>query len=458
MSIDPTRVHVLNDRAPRRGRYVLYWMQQSQRLHWNHALTYAIEQANELGLPVVIGFGVTPRFPEANRRHYRFMFDGLVEIAREAPRMGLSFIAKLGSPDVVCADLAKDAALVIVDAGYLRIQRLWRNAAAQRISCRLVEVEADIVIPVRAASPKEEFMAATLRPKINRVISQYLTPFHEVRPRHVMQASDHQFRSTTPEELEKIFERLDVDGSVRPVTWIRGGTSSALQRLEEFIEEKLQHYATRRNDPTATYSSGLSPYLHFGHISPVYLAWRIANQPPSDSTQAFLEELIVRRELAINFVFYNPHYDLFEGLPRWALETLAKHETDSRQYCYSREALELAQTHDPIWNACQLELIHRGTMHNYMRMYWGKKILEWTSKPREAFEIALYLNNRYQLDGRDVNSFAGVAWCFGKHDRPWAERPIFGNVRYMSEAGLRRKFAIHKYIERVKREIELEQN
>lgn len=458
MSVDPTRVHILNNLPLRRGKYVLYWMQQSQRLHWNHALTYAIEQANELGLPVIIGFGITPRFPEANRRHYRFMFDGLKEIAREAPLLGLSFVAKLGSPDVVCADLAKEAALTVVDAGYLRIQRFWREAAAKRLSCRLVEVESDVVVPVRVASHKEEFMAATLRPKIYRVLSQHLTPVHEVRPRYRGDGSAPLFRSTTADELEKMFDRLQVDASVQTVTWIRGGTRLALQRLEEFIEEKLQHYSTRRNDPTTTCSSGLSPYLHFGHISPVYVAWRIANQPPSTSTEAFLEELIVRRELAVNFVFYNSCYDLFEGLPRWAVETLTKHEKDPRQYCYTREALERAQTHDPIWNACQLELIHRGTMHNYMRMYWGKKILEWTSKPREAFEIALYLNNKYQLDGRDPNSFAGVAWCFGKHDRPWAERPIFGNVRYMNEAGLRRKFSIQKYIERVKKEVQLEDN
>ncbi|MCX7624931.1 MAG: deoxyribodipyrimidine photo-lyase [Candidatus Sumerlaeaceae bacterium] len=451
MSIESTRIHHLNNLPLRHGKYVLYWMQQSQRLHWNHALAYAIEQANELGLPVLICFGITPRFPEANRRHYRFMFDGLVEIAREAPSRGLGFVARVGSPEHVCAELAADAAITIVDAGYLRIQRQWRYALARCISCPLVEVESDVVVPVRVASPKEEFMAATLRPKIHSILAQYLNPMIEPIPKRKFSECVPDLRLTTGEQLESVFEKLDVDNSVQPVEGTHGGTRNALRLLDDFIEHKLEHYATRRSDPTASYTSGLSPYLHFGQISPLFVAWCITKQPPSNSTEAFLEELIIRRELAINFVFYNPNYDLFEGLPHWAQQTLENHIKDPRPYCYSLETFERAETHDPVWNACQLELVHCGTMHNYMRMYWGKKILEWTSRPERAFEIAIYLNNKYQLDGRDPNSFAGVAWCFGKHDRPWAERPIFGNVRYMNEAGLRRKFPVHKYIERVHR-------
>lgn len=452
MMLLESRVQALNANPVLAGKYVLYWMQQSQRLHWNMALEHAIVLANGLHLPVLVCFGITPSFPEANLRHYHFMFEGLEEIASAAPKRGLGFVAAVGSPDEVCVHYARHAAMVVVDAGYLRIQRQWRSSAAKRVACRMVEVESDVVVPVRVVSDKEEYAAATLRPKIHRLLAQYLQPLVEQTVR-VPYGSSCGIASTTAEDLRRIFVSLPVDRSVPPVEGITGGTSAALQKLETFCTKLLPQYAERRNDPTQNATSGLSPYLHFGHIAPLYVAWRVTQEPHAASRDAFLEELIVRRELAMNFVYYNDRYDQYDGIPKWARETLDKHRNDRRPFIYSCEELEEGKTHDPIWNACQQELRYFGTIPNYLRMYWGKKIIEWTPSPEAAFRIALYLNNKYQLDGRDPNSFAGVAWCFGKHDRPWAERPIFGTVRYMNDGGLRRKFPIAKYVAQVTKRV-----
>jgi len=253
------------------------------------------------------------------------------------------------------------------------------------------------------------------------------------------------FDSLSLDSVEKTLSSLNIDKSVAKARSFRGGTSEAGRLLDVFIERKLDKYAELRNDPNENCLSGLSPYLHFGQISPLYVALRVL-ETRSRNDAAFLEELIVRRELSFNFVHYNREYSAFDSLPTWAKKTLHEHEADPRPSSYSLEQLESAETHDPCWNAAQMEMMVEGKMHGYMRMYWGKKILEWTRSPREAYEIALYLNNKYELDGRDPNSYAGVAWCFGKHDRPWRERPAFGTVRYMNDRGLMRKFDVGRYV------------
>ncbi|MCW3997747.1 MAG: deoxyribodipyrimidine photolyase, partial [Candidatus Bathyarchaeota archaeon] len=220
--------------------------------------------------------------------------------------------------------------------------------------------------------------------------------------------------------------------------------------LKYFLENKLIKYANLRNDPTSNVLSNMSPYLHFGQISPIQIAQEVlSSDNPRDSKEVYLEELIVRRELAINYVFYNDKYASFEGLPNWVKNSLLEHRGDFREYNYSLKDLEEANTHDPFWNAAQNEMRITGKMHGYMRMYWGKKILEWTKNPKKAFEIALFLNNIYELDGRDPCGFTGVAWCFGKHDRPWKERAIFGKIRYMNDKGLRRKFDAEGYVKKI---------
>ncbi len=439
------RIERLNDREYRAGQYVLYWMQQSQRVRLNHALEYAVERANHLQLPLVVGFGLTEEYPEANSRHYAFMIQGLREIAQDLESRGIAFVLRRGSPDDVAIRLARKAALVVCDRGYLKHQRRWRERVARAVVCQVVQVESDVVVPVETASDKEEIGARTLRPKIHRVWDRYLEGLGSGKV--TRKASGLGLKS------DLSLRRLRLDESVPPVTRFLGGYSEARRRLDRFLRNKLDGYADKRSEPAAWHSTMLSPYLHFGQISPleVALAVRLSRAGSSEDRAALLEELIVRRELAVNFAHYNPHYDSYRCLPGWAARTLEEHHDDRRAVVYTRSQLESAATHDPYWNAAMREMVHTGFMQNYMRMYWGKKILEWSRTPRAAFRTALYLNNKYFLDGRDPNSYAGVAWCFGLHDRAWGERPIFGKVRYMNARGLERKFDMEQYISGVER-------
>ena len=444
--IHEARIHRLNDGSVVKGRFVLYWMQSSCRVECNHALEYAIRTANDLRRPVVACFGLTANFPEANARHYAFLLEGLRDVSRGLERRGIPLVVRRGAPDAVAAELSREACLVVTDRGYLRIQREWRARAAQAISCALIQVESDVVVPVEAASFKEEYAAATLRPKLRKLLREFAVPLRKTTLR-----SDPPARTpaTLPlEDIPSVLGDLGVDDTVPPVAGIAGGPTAATVRLEEFIERGLRPYHDQRSDPGLDGQSGLSPYLHFGHISPLQIVLAVKRRR-GKGVAAFLEELVVRRELSMNFTHFNPRYDQFACLPRWCRATLLGHERDARPYRYSSEQLETARTHDPCWNAAQMEMVATGRMHGYMRMYWGKKILEWTERPQEAFRIALHLNNKYQLDGRDPNGFAGVAWCFGKHDRPWTERPVFGMVRYMNANGLKRKFDMDAYVRRV---------
>ncbi len=447
--IHPSRIQPLNSRSVQEGRYVLYWMQASQRAECNHALEAAVERANERNLPVVAVFGLTDRFPEANLRHYAFMLEGLEGVRGALARRGIQFVLARESPELAATRLAEEAALVVADRGYLRVQRQWRNHVAKNAPCAVIQVETDAVVPVETASPKEEYTAGTLRPKLERVLGGYLTPLKE----RTVKKDSLALRLDADDERDgrALLARLKIDRTVPPVGTVRGGTVRANALLEDFVAGKLARYDELRSDPGLDFSSGLSPYLHFGQISPLAVALRVraAKGVPAAARKSFLEELIVRRELAMNFVFYNELYDEFDCLPDWARKTLAGHGKDRRAYLYGPEQWERAETHDPYWNAAQKEMVLTGRMHNYMRMYWGKKILEWSATPAEAFRTALRLNNRYELDGRDPNGFAGVAWCFGKHDRAWPERRIFGKIRYMNDAGLRRKFDMEAYLSKV---------
>ncbi len=445
--IQAARIKALNAESTQKRRYVLYWIQASPRVEANHALEYAISKANDLSKPLVVYFGLTEDYPEAYERHYCFMLEGLREVQSSLSEKGITMVVRPGSPELGAVEMAKDACLVVVDRGYLRIQRVWRTHVAHRIHCPLLQVETNVVVPVEEASPKEEYSAATFRPKIRKKLEHYLVPLEQHSPS--VRSLDLNLDSLDIGDTEKAVTRLAVDSSVKQVDHLHGGLQAARKHLTDFVEHKLDEYATLRNDPTQNGLSNMSPYLHFGQISPLAIALRVS-ATDSSGKDAYLEELIVRRELAVNFVFYNQIYDSFAGLPEWAKKTLDAHSTDARQYTYTREELEAAETHDPYWNAAQQEMMTKGKMHGYMRMYWGKKILEWSTTPQEAFATALYLNNKYELDGRDPNGYAGVAWCFGKHDRAWKERNIFGKVRYMNAKGLKRKFDADRYVAMVK--------
>ena len=443
--IEESRIRPLNRNDPVKGDYVLYWMQASQRAECNQALEFAVSQANQREQPLIVYFGLTDAFPEANARHYHFMLEGLKGTHEDLRDRGVAMVIERSSPEIGVLKFAKKASLVVCDCGYLGMGKQWRQHAAENIECPLLQVESDALVPVETASAREEYSAATLRRKLVGVTDKYLVPVKEEPLKtdaSLLQLDSHDISNTS-----ESVANLGIDHSVGPLTGFHGGTKEAKKRLEEFINGKLDKYDKSRNDPSEDCLSNLSPYLHFGQISPLYIHLQL-NRYNGPGRDAFLEELIVRRELSMNFVHYNRQYDRFAGLPDWAKRTLREHEGDPREYLYSREQLEKAQTHDPYWNAAQIEMVVTGKMHGYMRMYWGKKILEWTAHPEDAFSTALYLNNKYELDGRDPNGFAGVAWCFGKHDRPWPARGVFGNVRYMSSDGLRREFDADEYVRR----------
>ena len=449
--IENSRIQVLNDHAPRPGDFVLYWMQASQRTRFNFALEHAIATANRLRLPVVVLFGLMDDYPEANERHYAFMLQGLADVHAALALGGIKFVVRHGHPAELAIEESRRAAVLICDRGYLRHQRKWRDDVADRVSCRVEQVEGDVVVPIEEASDKLEFAARTLRPKITRLREKYLKP---LRPLTVqMSSTDMKLRSdidlTNPVAA---LGKLKLDRSVRQVRHFQGGEAEAQRRLKTFIDRNLGGYATGRREPAARATSTLAPYLHFGQVSPVDIAIQVrASHAPKADVEAFLEELIVRRELSMNFVFHHPHYDQYDALPAWAKKSLESHRHDKRYHVYTRQELQEARTHDELWNAAQREMNATGFMQNSMRMYWGKKVLEWKATPQEAYEDLLYLNNRYFLCGRDPTSYANIGWIFGLHDRPWQNRPIFGNVRYMNEAGLRRKFDMPAYLAAVDR-------
>ncbi|HJL15986.1 MAG TPA: deoxyribodipyrimidine photo-lyase [Sandaracinaceae bacterium LLY-WYZ-13_1] len=447
--IDEARVRTLSDAPARDGAYVLYWMQQSQRARTNHALEHAVRRANEAGLPLLVGFGLMDGYPGANLRHYRFMLEGLRQTAAQLARRSIGFVLRRGAPDEVCLRLAKDAALVVCDRGVLRHQRRWRRRVAEEAGREVVQVEADTVVPLDVASDKREYAARTLRPKIARHRDAFLHGLRTTPLAHDGTALGVDGETLTSEaDVDALLDDLDVDRSVPPVSHVfEGGTSQANARLAHFVERLLADYDDSRLEPSARRVSHLSPYLHFGQIAAIDVALAVDGaDAPRDAREAYLEELIVRRELAMNYCAHEPRYDAFAALPDWAKRTLAEHADDEREHVYTARELERAETHDPWWNAAMREMRYTGYMHNAMRMYWGKRILAWTNTPEHAFRTALELNDRYFLDGRDANSVANVAWLFGLHDRPWKEREVFGKVRIMTASGLKRKYDMDAYV------------
>ncbi len=448
--IHPQRGRDLNDDPPADGAFVLYWMQQSQRAGFNHALEYAIREANDRGQSVVTGFGLMDDYPEANARHYAFLLQGLQDVDERLGQRQIKFVVRRGPPDEVALGLAARASVVVCDRGYLRHQTKWRRRVAREAGRRVVEVEGDVLVPVDVASTKQEYAARTFRPRLQAHRDEFLKGLSETAPkvdsRRLSIDGDVDLSN-----VDRALRGLKLDDSVPPVRRLRGGNTQARRILTRFLRSRLDGYDERRNEPGAWHTSLLSPYLHFGHISPVEVALKVqqAASGSEDDRQGYLEELLVRRELAVNFVHYQRDYDTYGCLPEWARDSLAEHREDPRPHVYTRAELEAAETHDRYWNAAMREMVHTGFMHNYMRMYWGKKILEWSRTPEHAFRTALALNNKYFLDGRDPSSFANVAWCFGLHDRGWPEREIFGKVRYMNDRGLERKFDMERYVEGV---------
>ncbi|MGM0438006.1 MAG: deoxyribodipyrimidine photo-lyase [Bacillota bacterium] len=458
--IQKERIKPLNDENVKNKENIFYWMQASQRTNYNHALEFAIERANKLNKSLSVFFVLTTDFPEANLRHYQFMLEGLREVREKLAERELNFNIFLGDPKKIVTKIAKKAALIITDRDYLKETRKWRKNIADSINCPLVQVESNLIVPVEDASSKEEYAAYTIRKKINKKLDYYLKELDKRKTNNPSLNKELELETELKEKditkflkddnLTELTQKLDIDKKVKPVSYYKGGEEKAREYLYDFITNKLDKYHELSNDPTKDYLSQLGPYLHFGQISPLLVALEV-KEKYSPGQEDFLDQLIVRRELSFNFVYYNKDYDknLKAILPDWAYTTLEEHKDDLRKYIYSKDEFEKAATHDKYWNAAQKEMKITGKMHGYMRMYWAKKILEWTPSPQDAFEIALYLNNKYSLDGRDPNSFAGIAWCFGKHDRAWQERKVFGKTRYMNANGLNRKFAADLYVQQI---------
>jgi deoxyribodipyrimidine photo-lyase len=384
------------------------------------------------------------------------MLEGLQEVQKALKDRKIKMAVRKGQPGELVTDTAKDADMVVTDEGYLKIQRKWRKEVAEKINCRMCEVTSNLIVPIEEVSGKQEYSAATLRKKITPKLDTWMKKIRHTKPDK--SSLNMKFGGMDLSDVGKIVNDLDVDKGVRKTEYFTAGTKAAKSRLRDFLKNKLAGYSAGKNKPAEDWVSGLSPYLHFGQISPLYVALEVRKHIKSakgnkgaKSADAFLEELIVRRELSYNFVYYNSNYDNYKGLPPWCRRTLNYHSSDKREYVYTLEQLENSQTHDKYWNAAQTEMVKTGKMHGYMRMYWGKKILDWTKSPEQAVEIALYLNNKYELDGRDPNGYTGVLWCFGLHDHPWAERKIFGKVRYMNAKGLERKFDMEAYLDKVKK-------
>ena len=428
------------------GDCVVYWMQRAQRGIDNPALDVAVQAANILNKPVVVLLAPVPFYPHANLRHYRFLNEGISNIASDLAERNVGFALRRYPEHSLlkfCQEV--NAALVIGDENPMREPESWRQTAAKKLRVPLWTVDADAIVPSKLLE-KAHYAAHTIRPRLQTHLKTFLVPSENPKA-HVQWKKPKGLASLDPDA--DVTEGWKLDRSVASVSACRGGTHEALRLLDEFIAHKLRGYGTQRNKPEVDHTSRLAPYLHFGHISPITIALAVekADAPKADK-EAFLNQIITWRELSINLVRFNPDYDNFECGEPWAHRTLAKHSKDRRPVLYTERQLENAETHDQLWNAAQMQMVNTGWMHNYIRMYWAKKILEWSRTPAEAHRIAVRLNDKYLLDGRDPNGYAGIAWSIvGKFDRPWFERPIFGQIRYMSGESTGRKFDSKKYIQ-----------
>lgn len=427
-------------------RYVLYWMQEAQRVHYNQALTLAIHTANKHQLPLVVLFILNPAYKDANLRHYQFMLEGIFKLKQAFKDLNITFLIEVNTFNEALTPYLKDAAAFVMDKSYLRFMRqekmhLAKEADKEKLLTLMVETE--VIVPVEKASPKLEYSARTIRPKLLRLVHTYLEDDSLKKVNHAIDLST-QFMQ---ESIDDLIQRINPSNIAQPTTYFIGGYDEALKRLDVFLDTNLKDYG--ENDPSKARISTLSPYLHFGQISPMEVYHRIdAYQDTYPSkVEAYLEQLLVRRELAFNYVTYQEWYDQFDTMSdAWAYQTMTIHAEDEREFIYTIDDYLSFNTHDPYFNAAMKEMVKTGFMHNYMRMYWGKKIIEWSHSYKEAYYTIKTLNDRLFYDGRDPNSYASIAWLFGKHDRAWTERAIFGKLRYMNANGLKRKFDIETYV------------
>lgn len=446
------RVRKLNDRElPENARYVLYWAQMNRRVESNHALAFAADLANQRGIPLLFYEGVTCAYPFANDRLHTFLLEAVPETARRLEKLGIGYVFHLrqrrDDPNDALYRLAADAAAVVTDDYPAFIAAGHNRRVPDRLKIPYYVVDSSCIVPM-SHFEKQEYAAYTIRPKIDKVLARYLTPVPPIRMKKKWREPVSALHCQVT-DIPRLVAGCEIDHSVRPSTEFRGGRKEAERRLKHFLENNLRRYAKTSNQPSEKSTSGLSPYLHFGHISSLEIALAVKEYAAEHKliVDEFLEQLIVRRELAFNFARFGPQTDTLDALPAWARATLRKHAKDKRSPIYTCRQFERAETHDPLWNAAQRELLRDGKIHGYYRMYWGKKVIEWSATHQDALDTMIYLHDKYALDGRDPNTYTNILWCFGLHDRPWSERPIFGMIRYMSLDGMKRKTDVNAYVE-----------
>jgi len=464
------------------GDFILYWMIASRRATWNFALDRAVEWTEKLQKPLVVLEALRCGYPWASDRIHRFVLDGMAENACWFERMEVLYYPYLEpTPNAgkgLLAALASRACVVVTDEFPCFFLPHMVASGARQAPVLMEVVDSNGLLPLRQA--EQPFPTAfAFRRFLQRELPQHLGEFPKANP--LLNARLPKATVIPPEILkrwpkasprllnsgDRVLAGMSLDHEIHPVVTTRGGSTPAQALLREFLRNKLASYAEARNEPGQNATSELSPYLHFGHISvhqifseitgqegwsPDHLALRSTGSRTgwwglSKATEACLDQGVIWRELGLNFCHTRNDYDQFESLPAWALKTLRLHARDQRSHLYTLEKFERAKTHDPLWNAAQTQLVREGRIHNYLRMLWGKKILEWTRSATKALEIMVQLNNKYALDGRDPNSYNGIFWCLGRYDRPWGpERPVFGTVRYMSSENTARKFNIREYV------------
>jgi len=446
------RVNVLQGnegQIKRECKCVMYWMWRDRRVQDNWALLYSQKRAIELNVPLQVVVCVPPSLGEMTIRHYTFMLEGLKEVGEECKDLNIGFHLQLGEPeDVINAAFIKkhEVGLIVADFSPLRFHKDWLESLKD-LEVPLHQVDAHNIVPVWVTSEKQEYAARTIRPKITKKLAEYLSSFPPVIKHPVSPSTQ-----ICDVDFALIYKGLEVDKTgwgVQPVDTFAPGTKAGHANLQQFVAQRIKVYGSKRNDPNVAALSNLSPWVNHGQISMqravIYVKQHAKSQ--SESVASFVEEGVVRRELSDNFCHYNVNYDKLEGASDWARKTLNDHKKDKREYVYTRKELEEGLTHDDLWNAAQLQLVTEGKLHGFLRMYWAKKVLEWTESPEAALTEALRLNDRYALDGNDPNGFVGVMWSIaGIHDQGWAERAVFGKIRFMNYAGCKRKFDINKFI------------
>jgi deoxyribodipyrimidine photo-lyase len=454
MAVEPERISKLNS-APERpgGSYVLYWAQMNRRVDSNHGLLYAAELANRHNLPVLFYEGLTCSYEYANDRLHTFILQAVPETAKRLGKLGIGYVFYLRktpqSRNDILYELAKHACAVVTDDYPTFVARAHNRRVPEKLDVAYYVVDSSCVIPM-SCIPQRQYGAYTIRPRINRLLSTFLKPAGQLSVKNRFRDAIPEFHTDVMEkDIPALTAACEINHGVRPSLNFKGGRLQAEKLLRYFLEKNLRRFDQFRNEPSEHATSHMSPYLHFGQISALEIALAVKGYATEHKLipDAYLEELIVRRELAFNYARHVEDPGSLGNLPEWCQLNMKKHAHDKRDPVYTPQQLDGAETYDDLWNATQKELLLTGKIHGYYRMYWGKKIIEWSGSYEEAAKTMIDLHGRYALDGRDPNTYTNILWCFGLHDRAWFERPVFGKMRYMSLEGMKRKTDTDAYIE-----------